>query len=108
MAEGKKRYSIVRVDIKCPIGIEEDISEIDRIKMFDCIGKRQCGDCPYGDTKEQLIKKVAQVLLREKLEWYRENLDIMPKGKIDEPLVRNLYEHCLDKAKKIVEFLGVK
>lgn len=101
MAEESKRYSIVRVDDKCPI-VEVGICD-----------DRMCKACEfiknvYGDTKEQLIKKVAQVLLREELEWYRENLDIIPKGKIDEPLVRILYEHCLDKAKKIVEFLGVK
>ena len=98
-----KRYAIVRVDNMCPALTEEGINL--------CKTDKNCKNkCPYryGDTKEQLIRKVAQVLLREELEWYRENLDIISKGKIDEPLVRNLYEHCLGKAKKIVEFLGVE
>ena len=94
----KVRYSIVRVDIKCPIGIEEDISEIDRIKMFDCINKRQCGDCPYGDTKEQLVRKIAQVMLRRFKRMY--------KGKFI--TVEMAEKQYLETAKEIVEFLGVK
>lgn len=100
-----KRYAIVMVDYKCPVMLEE--------KLKVCLSGHSCyhtEKCPYqwGDTKWQLVMKVAQVLLREKLEWYREHLNIIPKGKIDEPLVRILYEHCLNKAKKIIEFLGVE
>lgn len=98
-----KRYAIVRVDNGwCPLLESDELCDTAE-DCFSCKIKTR-----YGDTKEQMILKVAQVLLREELEWYRENLDIIPKGKIDEPLVRNLYERCLDKAKKIVEFLGVE
>ena len=106
-----KRYAIVRVDDNCPF-MQEKLDFSSCSKMFNCDKFIRCEkcehNCRYGDTKEQLIRKVAQVLLREELEWHRENLDIIPKGKIDEPLVRILYEHCLDKAKKIIEFLGVE
>lgn len=84
-----KRYAIVRVDDKCPVNLEEDISTVDRIKMFDCIGKRQCGDCRYGDTKEQLIRKVAQALELCMKKGYR-------------TITSEEY------AKFIVEFLGVE
>lgn len=86
MAE--KRYAIVRVDNRCPVEEEEDISEIDRIKMFDCIGKRQCGDCPYGDTKKQLEKKIITAIERAGIDYVQ-----LSKEEI---------------AKEIVEFLGVE
>ena len=102
------KYSIVRADSKVCSRCENSI--IYKNGKVGCkIGADIKNGCEiYGDTKEQMISKVAQVLLREKLEWYREHLYIIPKGKIDEPFVRNLYEHCLDKARKIIEFLGVK
>ena len=96
-----KRYAIVRVDNKCPVNLEEDISTVDRIKMFDCIGKRQCGDCRYGDTKEQLIKKVAQVIKKE----YDCNLkEDAPLAVILDIIIASREEL----AKEIIEFLGVK
>lgn len=98
----EKRYAIVKVDrdnedFKCPT----------------CPSVAQsCCDCKivetYGDTKEQLIRKVAQVLYREELEWYKTHLKFVPGSEIDEPFFRNIYENCLVKAKEIVEFLGVK
>lgn len=103
----KARYAIVRVNFVCP-NTYEGISYKFVCQNNGPIKNFQCDKCRYGDTKEQLERKIAQVLLREKLEWYRKNLNIIPKGEKDEPLVRNLYEHCLDKAKKIVEFLGVE
>ena len=74
-----KRYSIVRVDGECPKGFNEDIY---------C---KWCGNCGriYGDTKEQLIKKVAQALT----------------GTLWNDRKGLTYEEI---AKKIVEFLGVK
>ena len=73
----KKRYAIVRVDGECPKGFNEDIY---------C---KWCGNCGrlYGDTKEQLIKKITTVLRREKIK-------------------RGLTYYWL--ATKIVEFLGVE
>ena len=87
----EKRYAIVRVDDRCPVENEEEIYLVDRVVMFPCfLDKRlSCKNCRYGDTKEQLIRKVAQAL-----------------------------EICMNKgyrtitseefAKEIVEFLGVQ
>lgn len=57
MAEGKERYSIIRVDnYRC-------IKALERIK-WNCGCFKSCGACQknYGDTKKQLIKKVEQAL----------------------------------------------
>lgn len=90
----QKKYAIVRVDNKCPVNLEEDISTVDRVKMFDCIGKRQCGDCLYGDTKEQFTRKI-ETAIEIAINRYEE-------GKIKG---RNKNRQC---AEIIVEFLGVK
>ena len=81
----KKKYSLVRVNGECPKGFNEDIY---------C---KWCGNCGrlYGDTKEQLVKKVAQVLRRE-----------TGSNAICIPYERTiLWEEI---AEKIIEFLGVK
>lgn len=100
----EKRYAIVRVDNNCPEYMEEDFVCPYPDKKEECL---KCKQYRYGDTKEQWIRKVAQVLFKEELSWYAEYVEIIPKGKIDEPFCRNIYEHCLEKARKIVEFLGV-
>ena len=74
----KKRYAIVRVDYKCPQDLEEDIKR--------CVGEH-CKNCRYGDTKEQLIRKVETAITI----WCN-------KGFYNK-------EHL---ARKIVEFLGVE
>ena len=52
----KPRYAIVRVD--CPPKKEIDA-------QFVCFPKdNNCSGCRYGDTKEQLVRKVAQVIQR--------------------------------------------
>lgn len=93
----KKRYSIVRVDKdyylnSCPAGFEEINND------FVCSYKKSktlnnlstnCKNCRYGDTKEQLIRKVAQALEL-----------CMKKG------YRTITLEEL--AKEIVEFLGVE
>lgn len=97
-----KRYAIVRVDHSyCPI-IEESgkgcYCPQDKDRNF------YCADCKtfknYGDTKEQLIKKVAQVI----------NRFIIPQRLINsfdrEMLMKN-YQLNKKLAKEIVEFLGV-
>lgn len=91
----QKRYAIVRVDDKCPQDLEDDIKR--------CVGEH-CKNCRYGDTKEQLIKKVAQALLIKELEWYRKT----PNCDITKSLVENSYRYYLEKAKFVVEFLGVE
>ena len=45
-----KRYAIVRVEGKCGRNLE----------YYEC--DYDCCDCKYGDTKEQLVKKIAQAL----------------------------------------------
>ena len=53
MAEGKERYAIVRVDdYRC-------VKALERIK-WNCGCFKSCGACQknYGDTKEQLVKKI--------------------------------------------------
>lgn len=77
----QKRYAIVRVgkDGNC-------------LEEFICKG--DCNNCDYGDTKEQLIRKVAQVIRR-----YRKNLEVC-----DYCDMKDEFEI----AKEIVEFLGVK
>lgn len=87
----EKRYSIVRVDDKCPI--IEDLGYCDDVLCDDCKFKEN-----YGDTKEQLIRKVVQALLRRFKRIY--------KGKfITVEMARKQY---LEVAKEIVESLGVK
>ncbi|MBQ2219201.1 MAG: hypothetical protein II417_00230 [Elusimicrobia bacterium] len=104
-----KRYAIVRVDNMCPAITEEGINI--------CKTDKNCKNkCPYryGDTKEQLIKKVATVLRRilkvdvcsykykgkmRKLETIR----FKGKGRFDEIVIE-----LEEVATKIVEFLGVE
>lgn len=100
-----KKYALVRVDKFCPRALERNYN-------LKCIGSLHCDKCDlkkkYGDTKEQLIRKVAQALLNKELEWYKKHFNIFPKGEIDKPFVRTLYECSLEQAKEIVEFLGVE
>ena len=63
-----KRYAIVRVDNKCPMSTE-GFNAFTCEDLFRCgylwqLGQdTDCKDfCRYGDTKEQMIKKIAQVL----------------------------------------------
>jgi hypothetical protein len=81
-----KRYSIVSVDMRCPYGLEETFCS------NDCHSCR-LGYGYYGDTKEQLIHKIAQVMKQ-------------PNGLI---IGRDKqHSHSAEYlAKEIVEFLGV-
>ena len=103
-----KRYAIVRVDGHCPNrfeNIQNDwVCKVD--KNMNC--KHRCSKNRYGDTKEQLMKKVAQVLFRKEMKWWKEHLTLTPNRKIDEPFIRSIYEQCLEKAKEIISFLGVE
>ena len=97
-----KRYAIVRVDKFCP-------RDLERNYKLKCIGSLRCDKCEikkkYGDTKEQLIKKVAQVFFRRKLKVYKKVLGGEFLSKKD---LKRIYEKCLEVAKEIVEFLGVE
>lgn len=68
-----KRYAIVRVDDDykhiCPSAFEK-VDDSSFCKLAIRKGG-SCNVCPYGDTKEQLIRKVAQVIFRRKLKLYR-------------------------------------
>ena len=93
-----KRYSIVRVDDDykhiCPSAFEK----VDD-SSFCKLAKRKggsCNVCPYGDTKEQLISKVEQIIRRP---IQKGDLELKSKG--FKYGVRRL-------AKEIVEFLGVE
>lgn len=84
-----KRYAIVRVDNVCP-----NIHDIHY--KFVCensnnFKNEKCNNCRYGDTKEQLIRKVAQAI---------------NKARIHE--CKTFVEATNTIAKEIVEFLGVK
>ena len=102
MAE--KRYVIVRVDNRCPVEEEEDICLVDRIKMFPCFNDKRlsCKNCRYGDTKEQLIKKVAQVIKRVTNDGY-----VIAYKKFGTGYINTVLKNT-DVAKEIVEFLGVE
>lgn len=81
-----KRYAIVRVE--CP-----PRNEIDA--QFVCFpNDNNCGGCRYGDTKEQLIRKIETAIQIADTEYIKGN---MPEGKEDRKY-----------AEIIVKFLGVK
>ena len=89
-----KRYAIVRVDYNCPKDVcgEEDFCFLSKGKTLEDM----CDYCDFldekiiiGDTKEQLVRKVAQALELCMNKGYR-------------TITSEEY------AKEIVEFLGVK
>ena len=86
-----KRYAIVRVDNKCPDEFEN--IKIDYIcRNISCYQGKECSKKFYGDTKEQFEKKVAQALVRARIEE-------------DENSKSLSWEQI---ATRIVEFLGVE
>lgn len=92
------KYSIVRADGKVCSRCENSI--IYKNGKVGCkIGADIKNGCKiYGDTKEQMIKKVVQVMLRRFKRMY--------KGKFI--TVEMAEKQYLEVAKEIVEFLGVK
>ena len=94
-----KRYAIVRVDkLKfCPSDIEGIDDKLVCSKTKD--GKSKVCVCRYGDTKEQLIRKVLQAII----------MNIIRTAKVDnKKTIQILYKANYQLAKEIVEFLGVK
>ena len=96
-----KRYVIVEVDgVNCQL--KNDLSDYYKTGKFCNFGVGADGDCKdncdrYGDTREQLIAKVEQVLKQQiPNEWKFIYGDI----------VYDIIIHGL--ATKIVEFLGVE
>ena len=103
-----KRYAIVRVESNCPYDVDgtEDYCYLNTGKYL-----RDCGYCKFGqekiivgDTKEQLVAKVAQVFFKRKLKSYKKLFDIVPNNED----AKQVYKYCLETAKEIVEFLGVE
>ena len=93
-----KRYAIVRADKFCPRALERNYN-------LKCIGSLHCDKCDlrkkYGDTKEQMVKKIAQILFQESP---HNVLYTNPDKVVNE----FFYNDCLKTATKIVEFLGVE
>ena len=90
----KTRYAIVRVNFVCP-NTYEGISYNFVCQNNGPIKNFQCEKCRYGDTKEQLEKKVAQVI----------------KTKTDNGIIVRYREDSIsveELAKAIIEFLGVE
>lgn len=89
----KPRYAIIKVE--CP-----PKNEIDA--QFVCYpNDNNCGGCRYGDTKEQMVRKIAQILFQESPHHV---LYTNPDKVVNE----FFYNDCLQTATKIVEFLGVE
>ena len=99
-----KRYSIVRVDEECPSHYENINNDFVCADVPEHYVKH-CKKCRYGDTKEQLIIKIAQVMLRKFIVNYLRN-GIKPK--LADEQIQIVYKNYLELAKEIVEFLGVE
>lgn len=89
----EKRYAIVRVDNNCPEYMEEDFVCPYPDKKEECL---KCKQYRYGDTKEQMILKVAQIRFKQETQY----------GSKD--MLKAVYNMCYRQAKEIVEFLGVE
>ena len=94
----EKRYAIVRVDEPQHCPIYEGITGFCR--------DTGCDDCKmrenYGDTKEQLTLKIAQVLARKYLR------DLKCATYTNSDVIANDVKNFYKLAKEIVEFLGVE
>lgn len=96
-----KRYAIVRVDGHCPNRFEnilnENVCKMD--KNGECYSR--CSKSRYGDTKEQLIKKIQQALFKT---IFNDNMQKVVA--IEEQ--KRIYKQYRPMAEKVVEFLGVE
>ena len=91
----EKRYSIVRVDENCPNKLENLSAPcITSCKRFDC------KNCRYGDTKEHLVHKIAQVIFKKRNSFGGKNMNPIWTE------TDKIYSYKL--AKEIIEFLGVE
>ena len=84
-----KRYAIVRVDNMCPDEFEN--IKIDYIcRNISCYQGKECSKKFYGDTKEQMVRKIAQVLFKEELGWYKNHIGFIPLACLILPFRRSL------------------
>ena len=101
---GNKRYSIVRVDNNCPF-----YTELVTTKCWIYKNNKSCFKCKikknYGDTKEQLIRKVAQKIFENK---NRDWVNAFGEEYLLKKYINMNREESLKLSKEIVEFLGVE
>ena len=91
----EKQYAIVRVD-------DNFIDVIIELQTLEKVERYQKIKIDYGDTKEQLIRKVAQAIQRK----YFDTKLLNKKGaKFTLNMAQREYKEL---AKEIVEFLGVE
>lgn len=93
-----KRYAIVRVDNMCPEYIEDFKCHFPD-NSVECM---TCNHHRYGDTKEQLIRKVATAIKRKLKGGYSVTYRKFGKGYIKDGV------SARELAESIVEFLGVE
>lgn len=98
----KPRYLIVAI-YDCPIA-DFNNSEVYNVKNA-CKASKSCKDCLYGDTKEQLIKKVAQILFKEKIKHF---IELFGKSSLNKKWKQIYLKEAYEQGKKIIEFLGVE
>lgn len=92
----EKRYAIVRVDDTCPSGHDGCKVNLVCVQDRNNLKEKFCRNCFYGDTKEQLIKKVAQIRFKQETQY----------GSKD--MLKAVYNMCYRQAREIVEFLGLE
>ena len=84
------RYAIVRVDDNfCPSVLEDIDMEFVCTNKTNIRSEKHCKNCRYGDTKEQLVRKITTAQKRA----IAKHKDVMTYEKM---------------AEEIVEFLGVE
>lgn len=97
----KTRYAIVKVNNHCPSRFVDNVRNEYVCKTKQARGGYllNCNGCRYGDTKEQLIMKVEQVIFRIFKDY---------NGFVARYLTPHLVSFAYKIAKEIVEFLGVE
>ena len=96
----KTRYAIVKVNNHCPSRFVDNVKNEYVCKTKQARGGYllNCNGCRYGDTKEQMILKVAQAMLIRFKRIYKGKFITVEKAR----------KQYLEVAKEIVEFLGVE
>jgi len=96
----KARYAIVMVDkvLNCPIYVGiTGFCKVNDGGCDNCKMKTEKGN--YGDTKEQMILKVAQVLIKDEMKYCKWETKVQKEV---------CWQNNMELAKEIVEFLGVE
>ena len=90
-----KRYAIVRVDTYCPSKFADNVKNEYVCEEINSNEEEHdiCGKCRYGDTKEQMIKKVLTAIHTLTSHLNRGDTTFISHETM---------------ARRIVEFLGIK